>query len=171
MKKTTKLFIKKGSRGQEYERQLDTANMENPDELTREEIKTLPQCEHCGHLLEKPSSQRRCGICKLGCCEFCTSKCRCQRQICSSCVISTHEGGYCPDCYRAFTQHYTLQNLVAFEKINFDRKLTLLRFKLQALQNPRPNKFAVVEKVNQMKIAKILKEIEQLENRYKGLPE
>ena len=170
MKKITKIFIKKGSRGREYERQLHTASMENPDEITREEIETLPECV-CGHLLEKLSSQRLCAICQIGCCEFCSSKCRCQRQVCSKCVISTHEGGYCPDCYRAFTQHYTLQNLITFEKINFDRKLTLLRFKLQALQNTRSNKFPVVEKVNQLRIAKIMREIEQLENRYKGLTE
>ena len=64
-----------------------------------------------------------------------------------------------------------IQNLLKFEKIHFDRRISILKQKLQTIKSTGPENSELMGKMKHFKSAKLIKELEQLEQQYIRLPE
>ena len=170
MKKITELFIKRDSSGREIERSQKNIDKQNPDELEILREETVSVCEHCGHPLEDPALQRRCYVCGRTRCMFCTILCQCKRHVCSDCAVSGVQNGLCPDCHQAVMNETNTQNLFKFEKIHFERRISLIKQKLQISHHTDSGNSRLMQKMKSFKSAKLLKELEELEQQYKRLP-
>ena len=139
MRTITKRSLKLDSLGNILAETLEELLDDEQGNISETTTATFNACEACARPIEDLKEIRGCDRCGRACCERCAVPCAvCSRRLCAQCRqgFAEKQLAVCQECLLALSERLGYHDRQTEEKIEFERRVTVLQEQIRFLQSP-----------------------------------